>query len=378
MRFKDPTLATVKRLFGTANHCGFPNCDEPLYRPPSDGGSEPVLNCRIAHICAASEAGPRWNPHMGEESNRAFDNLLLLCLPHAEEIDVRPDDYPVEILAGWKLAQRVSDKQGVRITDDQAAEAIAESHQQISIQGHVLNFGGQGGDAPGAGGGGGAAIGSGATGGPGGHAASRIELDGLPGAHHGAGGGGGGVIVPGLREAFEPNDLEGEGFSDGIDGQPGGPTSFGSGEMSVVADGGAPGLSGNPNRSTSETLSISSLMSVNTVELRDNLAFILGGGHQAINLLNLPTEHRLALLLMIEAPNVAVGTYSMHVEAIDPSAISRVRVSFPVDVTRSGRVNRIPRLLVLPVHVDAVGAWTVRVSSDLRVLADLSLAVKYS
>lgn len=377
MRFKDPKLSTVKRLFGTANHCGYPNCNEPLYRSPSDGGSEPVLNCRIAHICAASPEGPRWNPHMAEESNRAFDNLLLLCLPHAEEIDVRPDGYPVELLAAWKQAQLVSDKQGVPITDDQAAEAITESHTQISIQGHVLNFGGQGGDAPGAGGGGGAAIGSGAIGGSGGHAASRIELDGLPGDNYGAGGGGGGVITPGLREGFEPTDLEGEGFSDGTDGQPGGLTSFGSGETSVVAAGGAPGLAGNLNRSRSEALSISSLISVNHVDLRDNLVFMLGGGHQSISFVNLPDECRLALLLMIEAPNVAVGTYSMHVEALDPSAISRVRVSFPVDVTRSGRVNRIPRVVSLPVQVDAVGVWTVRVSSDLRVLAELSLAVKY-
>ena len=75
MRHRDPTLSTVKELFGTATHCGYPDCVEPLYRAPSTGDSSPVLNCRMAHICAASEGGPRWDPNMDEDTNRAAANL---------------------------------------------------------------------------------------------------------------------------------------------------------------------------------------------------------------------------------------------------------------------------------------------------------------
>lgn len=204
----------------------------------------------------------------------------------------------------------------------------------------------------GAAGGGGAAIGSGAIGGGGGPATGRIAIDGLRGGEYGAGGGGGGVVAPGLRESPDSPDMVGEGFSDGLDGQPGGATSFGA---LVVAPGGAAGLAGNPNRSTAEALAVSSLMAVNSVELRDGLAFVLGGGHQWVNFTNLPAEHRIALLLVIEAPDVPIGAYSMHVDVLDPSGASRRRASFPVDITITGRVTRITRVLELTVVVDAVG-----------------------
>ena len=36
---------------------------------------------RIAHIRAASALGPRYDEAMTDEDRRAFDNLVLLCLP---------------------------------------------------------------------------------------------------------------------------------------------------------------------------------------------------------------------------------------------------------------------------------------------------------
>jgi hypothetical protein len=86
------------------------------------------------------------------------------------------------LLNEWKRAQLVPEGRGVRITDDQAAEAIAESHNEISIQGHVLSFGGQGGNAMGAAGGGGAAIGGGAIGGGGGPRPVGLRLMGFAAA----------------------------------------------------------------------------------------------------------------------------------------------------------------------------------------------------
>ena len=90
-------------------------------------------------------------------------------------------------------------------------------------------------------------------------------------------------------------------------------------------------------------------------------------GHQWVNFTNLPAEHRIALLLVIEAPDVPIGAYSMHVDVLDPSVASRRRASFPVDITITGRVTRITRVLELAVVVDAVGVWTVRAFSDTRI-----------
>jgi hypothetical protein len=377
MRYRDPTLNTVKQLFGTAMHCGYPGCAEPLFRPPSAGELGQILNCRIAHICAASPTGPRWDPNMDEDTNRAAGNLLLLCLPHAEEIDTQVTNYPVALLRTWKMEQLAAVGSGEQITDDQAVEAIAASYAtEISIHGDVLHFGGQGGNAVGAAGGGGAAIGAGAIGGLGGPAGARIELDGQAGQDYGAGGGGAGTIVPGLRDTAESLALEGAGHSSGVDGQPGGDSSFGAGETAVTARGGAAGRSGNPRRSTSEAFAVSALLAVKSVETRDGLAFVLGGAYQRTAFLNLPAEHVIALLIVIEAPNVPVSTYTFHVEVSDPTGTQRSNVTFPVDVTTTGNVTRIPRVLDLPVTIDSAGIWTVRARSDTQLLATLPIVMK--
>jgi hypothetical protein len=45
---------------------------------------------------------------MTDDQRRAFDNLLLLCTPHHTLIDrVRPDDFPVETLRGWKVKREL-------------------------------------------------------------------------------------------------------------------------------------------------------------------------------------------------------------------------------------------------------------------------------
>jgi hypothetical protein len=80
--------STIKQLHGTTTICAYPDCPEPLLRW-INGVETPVLNSRIAHIAAASERGPRYDVNMTDEDRRAFENLLLLCLPHAEEIDLQ-------------------------------------------------------------------------------------------------------------------------------------------------------------------------------------------------------------------------------------------------------------------------------------------------
>src|SRR5205814_6854530 len=98
--------STVKQLYGAATTCAHPTCDEPLLRWV-DGLYTPVLNSRIAHIRAASARGPRYDETMTDEDRRAFDNLILLCLPHAEEADLKvlADRYPAATLHQWKSVE---------------------------------------------------------------------------------------------------------------------------------------------------------------------------------------------------------------------------------------------------------------------------------
>lgn len=64
----------------------------------NNGTGEMLLNIEVAHICARSEGGPRWDPQMTEAENRSSFNLIPLCLDHAREIDVTPEHYSVELL----------------------------------------------------------------------------------------------------------------------------------------------------------------------------------------------------------------------------------------------------------------------------------------
>jgi hypothetical protein len=100
-----------------------------LYRISETG--ERVLNSEVAHIHARREGGPRWNPAMSAEENRGYDNLILLCKPHASEIDATPQHFPAGLLRKWKHAQVETQHQAAvsqpPLTDAEVAEVVRQS-----------------------------------------------------------------------------------------------------------------------------------------------------------------------------------------------------------------------------------------------------------
>ena len=87
---------TIKRLYGlSGNVCANPDCREPLVTENNQTGE-------IAHICAASPDGPRYDPNMSDDDRRNIDNLILLCEKCNKLIDSNPGDYPVSKLREWK------------------------------------------------------------------------------------------------------------------------------------------------------------------------------------------------------------------------------------------------------------------------------------
>jgi hypothetical protein len=123
-----PTLSTVRQLYGSAFRCAHPDCMKPLYKLADETGDR-VLNSRIAHIHARREGGPRWIT-MTADDNRAFDNLVLLCIEHSYEVDEHADRFPAELLRQWKTAQ-IAEYDSVQrswpINDDEAAEVLFAS-----------------------------------------------------------------------------------------------------------------------------------------------------------------------------------------------------------------------------------------------------------
>jgi hypothetical protein len=126
--YPPPTISTVKRLYGSAFRCAHPECRRPLYRLTDDTGDR-VRNSEVAHIHARRVGGPRWLD-MPAEENRGFDNLVLLCIEHATEIDETPERFPAEMLREWKAAQLAEYdhlQQSWPISDDEAIEALVAS-----------------------------------------------------------------------------------------------------------------------------------------------------------------------------------------------------------------------------------------------------------
>jgi hypothetical protein len=291
---------------------------------------------------------------MTPEENRSFDNLILLCKFHHGEVDRKDLEhlYPEETLKQWKIAQ-VSEgaSRGPELTDEEAQQIVATFVDSSTVvQATHLTVGGTGGSAPGASGGGGGAIGAGAVGGMGGPI-GRIDLDGTPGRAPGAGGGGGGVIsddsITLTSHELQAGSI-GVGGVHGMDGQPGGASSFGD---LLFLPGGIGGLSGNSDRVTSPLLKVSTLLVGGYFHVRDGVIFAVAGGWRAKRAQS-ATSTTAGCFGSFEAAQVPAGDYTMHISVHDPSGERRGRVSFPLTVDSPGgrRSHPLPRKRSRRVH----------------------------
>lgn len=96
---RDYTQNTAKRLYGlSGNVCANPTCGKKLIDKNGNQLGE------IAHICAASPEGPRYNPSMTDDQRRNIDNLILLCEDCNKLVDNKEnvEQYPIELLHNWK------------------------------------------------------------------------------------------------------------------------------------------------------------------------------------------------------------------------------------------------------------------------------------
>ena len=82
--------------------CSYPGCEKVLIGPSKDL-KKPVYVGIVAHICAASPRGPRYDPRMTHEERFGEENGILLCREHAALIDIDDRPYPAELLRQWKL-----------------------------------------------------------------------------------------------------------------------------------------------------------------------------------------------------------------------------------------------------------------------------------
>jgi hypothetical protein len=98
----DFTKQTIETLADRAgNRCSNPDCRQPTSGPRTE--PDKAVNIGVAaHITAASEGGPRYDPALTPEERRHPDNGLWLCQNCAKLVDNDPAAYPVEVLRAWK------------------------------------------------------------------------------------------------------------------------------------------------------------------------------------------------------------------------------------------------------------------------------------
>ena len=92
----------LKRLFArSGNRCAFTDCRRLLIVDASPG-QPPVTLGDVAHIVAASPAGPRGSAFMAPADRNRYENLILLCNLHHQRIDAEPAAFTPERLRGIK------------------------------------------------------------------------------------------------------------------------------------------------------------------------------------------------------------------------------------------------------------------------------------
>ena len=415
---KEPTAATAKLLYGTAFICAFPECSQPLFRLDADGSAR-HLNSHICHIAARREGGPRWDPDMSEGENRSDENLVLMCLPHAMEIDGPswPDKYPTHLLRDWKKGQLELTERVQRTwpLSDAEAEEVVRVSEGISIVAETLNLGGAGGVGLGAGGGGGGAVGQGAAGGPGGSggqihlgpgyasdqeavASLKMFLDAAGDSNRGSGGGGIGAAGPGSiggdggdgADAFVNREWFEAGTYEIHVGQRGDDTVINQfdedGVLQAQKVARSPGAAympypptiGRPleTRDLDAGFSVPAIVLAEKITVRRGMVDLLDALWQSYEFPSSPFRALWMLAVQVSPGALAVADpVELQVLVRDPDGKCRLRETFDVSGLEHGGGFEPWRFLPLNFTGSMAGAWSIEVASRSIVLRTMSLQI---
>lgn len=100
---RDDFKPDVKELLAkrVGMRCSNPNCRQPTSGPQEDPNK--ALNIGVAaHIAAASELGPRYDPLMSPQERRSEANGIWLCQNCAKLVDNDAARYSVDLLRRWR------------------------------------------------------------------------------------------------------------------------------------------------------------------------------------------------------------------------------------------------------------------------------------
>ncbi|HLP57304.1 MAG TPA: hypothetical protein VK186_00675 [Candidatus Deferrimicrobium sp.] len=106
MANRDEFSQNTKRILAerAGQRCSNPKCVRSTSGPSDYKTNESTLMGKAAHITAAAEGGPRYDPSLTSEQRKSQDNGIWLCAECADRVDKpeNEDRYPVELLRNWK------------------------------------------------------------------------------------------------------------------------------------------------------------------------------------------------------------------------------------------------------------------------------------
>lgn len=108
--FSRPVIRQIAQRAGY--RCSSPTCLRPTIGP--DGGGDTASIGVAAHIAAASEGGPRYDPDMSPEERSAAENGIWLCQTCSRLVDVDLPSHPAHQLREWKTLAEMRAYLGLR------------------------------------------------------------------------------------------------------------------------------------------------------------------------------------------------------------------------------------------------------------------------
>lgn len=108
--FRQPIVRQIAQRAGY--RCSSPSCLRPTIGP--DGGGDTASIGVAAHITAAAEGGPRYDPNIIAEERSAAENGIWLCQTCSRLIDVDIHSYTIEQLREWKTLAEMRAYLGLR------------------------------------------------------------------------------------------------------------------------------------------------------------------------------------------------------------------------------------------------------------------------
>lgn len=119
--FTKETRERIAKLAGW--RCSFPGCLAETVGANSNGTSVIDIGT-AAHICAASQNGPRYDDTMTQEERRSARNGIWMCRDHGKAIDTPDPQFSVKLLHDWKRAAEQASRR--RVLRGEAALAHLE------------------------------------------------------------------------------------------------------------------------------------------------------------------------------------------------------------------------------------------------------------